>query len=259
MNYNRIQIALIGLSVIIFFSMYFGCETKAKNIKDLEKSRSLSMEVTGVQNIINDARKKLTSNQLSTIETLSAQLEKDTATKLTILQTLSAKWYEYGQPSVAGNYAEEMATIKKDEESWAIAGTTYTLGMKNATDPKEREFCKARAVKAFENAISLDPDDVSNKINLALCYVENPSSDNPMQGILMLRELNAKNPENVAVINQLARLALKTNQIDKALERLAQAEKLDSKNKTTICLLAEAYAASGDKPKADMYRDKCMK
>lgn len=258
MQLNKYQFALIAFAIVAFLTMYFGCETKPKNIKALEKSRELSMEVTGIQNIINEAKKTLTQNQISAVETMTAQLDKDTAQAVPTLQLLASEWYKLGHAAVSGHYAEEIANKVNTEEAWSIAGTTYVFGIKTATDEKTREFCKSRAIKAFEKAISLNPSNVDHQINMAMCYVERPSQDNPMKGILMLRELNTKYPQNVGVINQLARLALKTNQIDKALERLNQALKLDSKNQTTICLLAEAYELAGDANNAAVFKKKCL-
>ncbi len=258
MQLNKYQFALIAFAIVAFLTMYFGCETKSKNIQALEKSRAISMEVTGIQNIINEARKKLTQNQLNAIEAMTAQLDKDTANMLATLQLLSSEWYKYGHAAVSGHYAEEIALKSNDEQSWSITGTTYVYGIKSSTDDKTKEFCKSRAIKAFEKAISLNPSNIDNQVNMALCYVESPSQDNPMKGILMLRELNTKHPDNVGVITQLARLAIKTNQIDKALERLNQALKLDSKNKTTLCLLAEAYALANDTQNAEVFKKKCL-
>ncbi len=259
MQLNKYQFILIAFSIVAFLTMYFGCETKSKNIQALEKSRALSMEVTGIQNIINEAKKKLTQNQLSTLETMTAQLEKDTANRQATLKLLASEWYKCGHAAVSGHYAEEIATKSNTEDAWSIAGTTYVFGIKTATDEKTKEFCKSRAIKAFENAISLNPSNIDHQINMALCYVERPSQDNPMKGILMLRELNTKYPDNIGVLTQLARLALKTNQIDKALERLNQALKLDSKNKTTLCLLAEAYGLANDVQNAEVFKKKCLK
>jgi cytochrome c-type biogenesis protein CcmH/NrfG len=128
---------------------------------------------------------------------------------------------------------------------------------RDESDQKTRDFCSKRALKSFEMAISLAPDKVEPKINQALVFVDNPEKDNPMKGILMLRELQQKYPQNTSVLNQLATLAIKTNQIDKALERLEESYKIDPSNMNTICLLAEVYTLAGNDQKAVMFRDMC--
>ncbi|MGB4840155.1 MAG: tetratricopeptide repeat protein [Saprospiraceae bacterium] len=258
---TKSQIGAIAGAVVLFFVLYLGFDTIPPKQKDLEKSRSFNLESTGVTNLIQDAQKKLTQEQISITEALNLDLEKsakDTLKRIQILKSLSGTWYEMGFPSIAGAYAEDLAFLEKTKEAWSMAGTTYAICVKSSEDAKVKDFCSKRAIKSFENAISIDPENVESRINLAICYVDNPDQGNPMKGILMLRELNSKYPENVSVLNQLGKLALQTNQTDKAIERLETAIKLDPKNQNTICLLASAYKNAGDITKSDEYQKKCI-
>ena len=253
---NRQQYIAIGAALVLFLAMYFGCETRPAQVRNLEKSRSLSLEVTGIENLMQEARKKVSASDLASLDALTSSMANDS---LATLEMLSSKWYELGQAAIAGHYAEQLADIRKDESSWSIAGTTYLLGLKSATDEKTRQYCKAKALSAFEKAISLNPGNVDHKINKALCFVELPDEGNPMQGILQLRELNQKHPDNVNVMVQLARLALKTNQLERAKERLQQALEREPDNKTANCLMVETLDALGDKVNAAKYRERCKK
>ncbi|MBK8668337.1 MAG: hypothetical protein IPN89_02295 [Saprospiraceae bacterium] len=257
---NKSQIAVISGAIILFLILYLGFDKIPPKSKNLEKSRMMSMESTGVSNLIREATPQLDNEQKSIIEAINLDLEKagtDTLKKMQILKSLSGTWYDLGHPGIAGAYAEDIAVLQKTEEAWSMSGTTYAICVKNADDPKIKDFCSKRSIKAFENAISIAPDKIEPRINLAICYVDNPLQDNPMQGILMLRELNTKYPENVPVLNQLGKLALQTNQIDKALERLEAAYKLEPKNMNTICLLATAYKNAGS-VKAKEFENKCV-
>lgn len=259
MNRNQI-IVLIG-SVLLFLVLYFGFSKVPTSQLNLEKSRAMNMEATSVANLISQANDSLTEVQKSIIAAINLDLnesKRDTLVYLERLKSLAGTWYEYKFPSISATYAEEIANISKSEESWSIAGTTYALCVKSTIDQKEKEFCSKRAIKAFENALSIAPDNIDTRINLAICYVDNPLQDNPMQGILMLRDLNTKYPENIAVLNQLARLALQTNQIDKAISRLETAIGLEPENQMTICLLASAYRSAGDVQKANEFENKCV-
>lgn len=46
-------------------------------------------------------------------------------------------------------------------------------------------------------------------------------------------------------MNTLARLAIKTGQIDRAIQRLETSLALEPENQSTICLLAAAYGNAG--------------
>jgi len=89
-----------------------------------------------------------------------------------------------------------------------------------------------------------------------LIYVDHPDQ-NPMQGIQMLLKLNENYPENVQVLNQLARLGIRTNQFEKAIQRLQKALTLEPNNNTSICLIAQAYERSGQTALAKEFQDKC--
>jgi len=258
---NRNQILLLVGGVLLFLLLYFGFDIIPQKSKDLEKSRSLNIESTGINNLLKDAMATLDAQQKSIIEAINLDIEKsskDTTALIERIKSLSGTWYEFGFPAISGSYAEDIANMLKTDESWSMAGTTYAICVKNSEDPKVKDFCSKRAVKAFENAISIAPENIDHRINLAICYVDNPMQDNPMQGILMLRELNTKNPKNVAVLNQLGKLALQTNQNERALERLETAISLEPENQTTICLLATAYKTVGNTTKADEFSNKCV-
>lgn len=248
------------IGVVLFSLIYFGLDTKPRKQKALEKSRVVNLEATGVQNIIQDARNTLTKEQSSYLDALIDEVKtaSDTTSKLKALMRLSKQWYDVGYPILSGYYAEEIGKLEKSKDAWSMAGTTYVLGMRSAKDENKRLFARSRAIQSIERAISIDPESVSDRINLALIYVEAPDQ-NPMQGILMLKELNEKYPNNVMVLNQLGRLAIQTNQVEKALSRLTKALSIDPENAKTICLLATAYQMAGDTQKASAYQEKCKR
>jgi Flp pilus assembly protein TadD len=132
-----------------------------------------------------------------------------------------------------------------------VAGGTYFNGIAAAQDNALiRTYCADRAVKAFENAASLAPDQPDYRVNLALVYAENPPPDNPMKAVLMLRDLESKYPSAPSVYNALGRLAIKTAQWERAIERLEKARSLDPSNPNTPCLLAKAYEGAGNTAQA---------
>lgn len=256
---NKKQIIIITGGLLLFAFLYFGFDKVPPKQKALEKSGSLNVESTGLTNLLKDALPRLDNQSKSIIEAMNLDLNAnvtDTLKKIEILKSLSGTWYELGYPEISGIYAEDISEMDKTAQSWSITGTTFALCVKNNDKEKVRDFCSKRAIKAFENAISIQPDVVDHRINLAICYVDNPLEDNPMQGILMLRDLSEKYPENVSVLNQLARLALQTNQIDRAIQRLETALDIEPDNNNTICLLARAYRSAGNE-KAQEFEEKC--
>lgn len=255
---NRQQTILISIFVGLFFAMYFGCDYVPKNHKKVAEQRTLSKESADVTTLVADAKNKLSAEQKSTIDVIENQLRTAADNdKLELTKKLSGAWYRLQNSMVSGYYAEQVATTENTEQAWMITGSMYMEGIQQNEEANVRQMCTDKAVKAFENAISINPSNLENKINLALCYTENPPQDNPMKGILMLRELDSKNPEEPKILFQLARMAMRTNQHAKAIERLEQILKKDAQNPSAICLIADAYRAAGDETKANTFAKKC--
>lgn len=173
------------------------------------------------------------------------------------LKALSSAWYQAGHGAIAGHYANEVAELEGTAAAWSIAGTTFSLALQQSQDAKVRSYCLENAVSALEKAISLEPDHVDHRLNLALLYTEIPPQDNPMKGILMMVDLNKLNPDNASVLYHLGRLALQTGQTDKAVERLRKASLLRPDHRETWCLLAQAESAAGHETEAQIAHDNC--
>ena len=256
---SKSQLLTILTFVGLFFLLLFGFNTKPQKLIKEEKERSLNLQATDIAIIRNEALENLSGDERSTIQILQSKIgnEPFDSTSLEPLKDLSGAWYKFGSLALAGYYAEQVAIVDESAQSWGIAGTTYALGVNRSKLDKEKSFCLQKALQSLENAISLDPNEIDYQTNRAVLLTEHPPKDNPMQGILILRELNKNFPKNVPVMNNLARFALQTNQLDKALERLNTALALDPTNKTTNCLLVQVYAQMGDKASEEKFKVLC--
>lgn len=256
---NKTQSIVISIAVILFLALYFGFDTSPDKHKIVEEQRQLSAVSTDITSLLTDAKESLSAQQAAEINRLEVGLNGagDDTSRIELFKQLSRTWYGFEKASLAGYYAEQVAEIEKSEEAWSIAGTTYSICLQNEKTEKVRNFCSERAIGALEKALSLNPANIQHKINLALVYAENPPAENPMKGVLMLVDLNKQHPESVPVLTQLGRLAIKTGQLEKAVERLEQAVQLEPENVNAVCLLANALEGLGDKTKAEKILARC--
>ena len=202
------------------------------------------LESTGLESLIRAARSDLKPAEIATLSDLESRLEKEELpdNRRPLLEQLAGEWYRAGHPAISGIYAKEIAEVANTEDAWSITATTFSICLKQeGADDKTRQFCASQAEQAYQAAISLDPDDPDNRINLAVSYTDFPPQDNPMKGILLLRELEQQYPKNARVYTTLAKLAIKTNQWEKAAERLEQAVELAPDNPDAVCNLARVY------------------
>lgn len=252
-------IAIIA-TLLLFVVMYFGCDVKPAEHKAVEKQRLDNAESTSISSLLLSAKEEIPSTEGSSIMSLEVALNDaaEKTEKVDAFKALSSAWYRLEQPAIAGHYAEEIANLENNEEAWSIAGTTFSICVQKAKEEKVRQYCTDHAVSALENAASLNPSNLQHQVNLALVYTESPPADNPMKGVLMLVNLNKQNPENVSVLNQLGRLAIKTGQFQKATERLGKAVEIEPGNTTSNCLLAKAFEEMGEQEKAAPFQRKCQ-
>ncbi len=245
---QRPQYTVLFAALALFLGLYLGFSTKPSKQKVVEQSRSLQGSSTSLDNLIADAREHLSGSQAATLAELEAAANAAPSDSVRIepLKRLSAWWYQAEQLPIAGGIAAQVAEIAQTDEAWSVAGATFYTALAAATAPVIRSFCADNAVKAFESAASLRPEQVEHRVNLALVYAENPKPDDPMRAVMLLRELESQHPENPAVYNALGRLAIKTGQWERAIQRLEKAYALDSKNPNTPCLLSKAYEGMGN-------------
>ncbi len=235
-----------GVAFAFTLVLYFGFSTKPSSFREVEASRRLVMTATDAQSLILEARNLLEAEQTRLIMALEQALAENPDHPETLRQ-LSSAWFAAGHEAIAGHYARLVAESEGTAEAWAIAGTTYLMGLQRSKEEKVRRFCRDNALEALERAISLEPEVVRHRLNLALVHTEMPSGDNPMQGVLMLVDLNKKHPEDAGVLFHLGRLALQTGQTAKAVERLEEASSLRPEHPDTWALLAAALEQAGDK------------
>ena len=243
----------------MFLGLFFGGSAKPSEIKSAEKTRALNAESTDISALLQDAKPSLSPLQTAELLSLESKLSEseNDSIRISVYKDIASTWYQYKRADISGFYALKIAESENTEQAWSIAGTTLTLGLKTAKKDKFKKFCSQNAIKAFENAISLNPENTQHRINLAICYAEYPSASNPMQGIQMLLKMNKEEPENTSVLLTLARFGMQTNQFEKAEGRLLKVLTLEPENKTANCMMLDVLTKLGKVASAGPYQAKC--
>lgn len=257
---NKLQWIAAGTAVALFLALWMGFDTKNAQQKTTDRSRSIQGESTGFLTLLTDAKEHLSGTQkqqLQELEQASANASGEKA-KTEAFKALSGFWYRTENIAIAGGYADSVAVLENTPEAWSVAGATYYNGLvAAATNQVIRDYCTSKAITAFESAASLAPNKPEHRVNLALVYAENPPANDAMKAVMMLRDLETKYPDAPSVYNALGRLAIKTNQWERAVQRLEKAYELDPSNTNTPCLLAKAYEGVGNMAKAQAFAEKC--
>jgi len=152
-----------------------------------------------------------------------------------------------GRFDSAAWFAEKAATFFNNTESWIRAGNAYYEAYTFATDPDKQSRLAQKVQEYFGNVLKVQPANLEVKSKLAMTYV---SSANPMQGILLLREVLAQDPKNETALFNLGMLSIQSGQYDRAIERLTELVAVNPSHVQAQLLLGVAYMNKGDKTKA---------
>lgn len=159
-----------------------------------------------------------------------------------------ASWYAVsGVFDSAAWFSEEAASFFNTTESWKKTGNNYYQAFTFALDVKKQQVLASKAQEFYNKVLVENPNDFEVKNNLALTYV---SSSNPMQGVLMLREVLVADPKNETALFNLGMLSVQSGQYENAIERLKTLIELNSNHIQGQLLLGVAYMQTGDKAKA---------
>jgi tetratricopeptide (TPR) repeat protein len=99
-------------------------------------------------------------------------------------------------------------------------------------------------MRCYSRGLKLKPNDVDAKIMLASCFVE--GTQNPMDGITMLREVEKTDSNNVKLQLSFAFFSVKSGQLDRAIERFKKVLRIDSTYIEAYLHLADAYEQQGN-------------
>jgi outer membrane protein len=160
------------------------------------------------------------------------------------LATLYAKASRFDS---AGFFAEEAATFFNTEESWFKAGDSYYQAYTFALNANKMGNLAEKTRDQFQKVLDINPNNLEAKTKMAMTYL---SSNNPMQGITMLREVLKDDPKNELALFNMGMLSIQSTQYGKAVEWLNKLLEVNPGHIQGRLLLGMAYMNTDEKKKA---------
>ena len=200
------------------------------------------------QTILDGAKTALTGSQKISLLSIENQLNtaKAPADRAAIYRQLSKFWADSAhriEPYLYYTYSA--ALLENSEKSLTFAAQLLVDNLATQEAPPAiQNWIAANAKVLLEKALVINPNNDSTKINLGACYLFGNISDNPMQGILKVKEVVDKNPQNIYGNMILGLGGKKSGQYPKAIERFLNILKLEPNNMEAMVNLAECYELS---------------
>ena len=200
--------------------------------------------------ILEKAKGTLNVAQRNSIESMELELKKvrGDKEKASMLESIGASWEKTGNVLVAGKYFYDAASITNNKNTMEKAANFFYSGFPTTTDSLAKIFGAQEGIKAFQQLTKLDSTNYEYPIREAVCYID--GFGQVMPGVLLLKKVEQKDPDNKEMNLILGRLAVVSGQYDKAIARLEKVTQLDPANAEAYFHLAEAYRAVGRKEDA---------
>lgn len=191
----------------------------------------------------------LTDTDLEAIENLKEKLtvSKNIEKSIIFADSLAELYLNVSKYDSAAKFIEIIARNIPNVENWQRAGDTYYEAFSFAMDANKRAEMASKAREYYEKVLEKSPQNLDVKNNLAMTYL---STSNPMQGIMMLREILKQDPENQKALFNMGALSMQSNQYDKAVGHYGKLVELYPENIQARFFLGVSYMETGQKDKA---------
>lgn len=163
------------------------------------------------------------------------------------LDSLMAVFMEINKYDSAAYYAALYAENFDQIDHWQKAGDAYFEAFTFALDEQKINMLGQKTRQIYEKILSQQPDNLEAKHNIAMTLV---ASSNPMQGIMMLREILDIDPKNQQTLMSMGIMSINTNQYENAVGRFEALVKYYPQHVEGNFFLGVSYYETGQLVKA---------
>jgi tetratricopeptide (TPR) repeat protein len=190
-----------------------------------------------------------TPEQMMELATVRARYNKasDVKTRGLLASELAAAYASASRFDSAGYYYEVAAEARPGEKNFRKAGDQYFEAFTYAATQQRASELGGKARKMYEQVLKNNPSDLDAKTNVAMTYI---ATENPMQGITLLREVISTDPKNQKALFNLGILSVQSRQWDKAAERFQNLVEVNPEHVEGTFYLGVSLAEIGKKEEA---------
>ncbi len=241
MQNNRTRFVIVLGGILLITILYFlPQKVEKKMVVENQTGFSMDEQITAGKARL----KRQEKDQVIIVEDL---LKKSPDSNV-YLDSLGKLWDRFQTPQISSYYYEKIAQADSNEQNWINAAYRYFDAFKITSDSLKRVYFVSKAIDAYKKVIAINPTNDDAKTDLGVCYAE--GSPNPMQGIMMLREVVQQNPKHLMAQYNLGVLSVKSGQLDKAIERFKKVLEIQPSFDDARFLLAKTYLQMGNKIEA---------
>lgn len=250
---KRDQLVLVIGGLVLFAGLFFfGKTVNPKKIANKPVASTADAHSTHIEfnTLLAQAKQKLNEEQVQRLAGLENSVVRGDVKEqqLHVYHQLARFWKDSVKVfEPYAYYTAEAAKLDNSEKTLTFAAQLFINNLLAEGEPAMQHWLAENAKVLLDKALEINPVNDSSKIGLGACYILGNISDNPMEGILPVRQIAENNPNNMYAQLILGLGGKKSGQYDKAIERFGIIVKKQPNNLEAMLHLAECYDLKGDK------------
>jgi tetratricopeptide (TPR) repeat protein len=209
------SIGLVGLLYSLPKSVVSSQSKEASAEKISEGAQS--EEATEVASDGQHGASPLSAEQSQELSELKAKL--GTGVDVEKLAAISDAFFRFQKFDSSAVYAAKIADLEPTAVNFLKAGDRYYEAYSFSVGAPKSAALGVKTREYYQKALDLNPNYTLARANMAMTYV---NTDNPMQGISMLREILDEDPTNEIALFNMGLLSMRSNQYSRAVQRFSQ-------------------------------------
>ena len=243
-NFKRTRLLVLIGAIALTAVLYFAPQ-KVKN--EAAESGTEKPEPYSFETLLTSVKGSLKREELEPVSKIENELSKN-QNNLALLDSLGKQWDRLQQPIISSHYFEMIALKQPGEKTWLNAAYRFFDAFKISGDSTLRAIMVSKAINSYNNVLTYNAENLDAKTDLGVCYVE--GSQEPMKGIMLLREVVTVNPAHENAQFNLGVLSVKSGQYDKAIDRFQKVLQINPERKEMYFMIGKSYMMAGNKAKA---------
>jgi len=258
---NKAQWITISIGVLIVAALFLFGRTGPHKSGIAKNFQSSSQSELSADSILFHAKEILSPAQIQWMNDLEQSVIRGDVKKqrLDVFHQLAHFWKDSARIfEPYAWYEAEAARLENSEKSLTFAAHLILENLRNEESEQLKRWKALQAKDLFERSLRINDKNDSTIVGLGACYIFGNIAENPMEGILKVRQVVEKDSTNIYAQMVLGQGSLLSGQYDRAIDRFEKVLALQPANLEAILLMAEVFERKEDKANAIKWYSKAL-
>lgn len=258
---KKSQWIVIGLGVLIVTALFLFGRTGPHKNEIAKNFQAPQQSELSTDSILFHAKENLLPSQIQWMNDLEQSVIRGDVKKqkLDVFHQLAHFWKDSARIfEPYAWYEAEAARLENSEKSLTFAAHLILENVRNEENDQLKRWKALQAKDLFERSLRINDKNDSTIVGLGACYIFGNITDNPMEGILKVRQVVEKDSTNVFAQMVLGQGSLMSGQYDRAIDRFEKVLAIQPVNLEAILLMAEVFERKEDKANAIKWYSKAL-